>query len=139
MIQVRTFNKQVTPVILTGMRQIGSPLLYKNDSSEYVLSGVLNRILNAYDPDPDNISCPLHDTNLTHFINAFVKPSSHIDWIMEVTQLSRIALTQLVATTDSDHNYFLSPTSSASFLWHGFRLHLGGLMLLNLVYIHYMS
>jgi hypothetical protein len=57
------------------------------------MTGILSRIINAYDPFPENASCPLHDSEFTHFVNAFVKPSTHLDWIMNVTNLPRSALT----------------------------------------------
>jgi hypothetical protein len=118
--------------------QIGSPLLYKNDKSEYALGGILNRILNAYDPDPGNASCPLHDSNLTQFINAFARPAYHMSWIMEVTGLSEAALTNSV-TNDNDHrqDYFLNPISSAtSLLWC--RLKYDWVILLNMMVCFYL-
>ncbi|KAL7315256.1 hypothetical protein PS15m_006727 [Mucor circinelloides] len=93
----------------------GSPLLIKSvESDEYYLDGVLNRILNAYDPDPDNGSCPFHESNLTRFINSFVKPSAHIKWIMNVTQLSFDALTDPVTSQDDGSVFAASSTSSAN-------------------------
>lgn len=94
---------------------LGSPLLFKSSdtSNEYYLNGVLNRILNAYDPDPDNGSCPFHESNLTSFINSFVKPSAHIEWIMNATQLSLAALTDPV-TSANDGNTFAASTTSAT-------------------------
>ncbi|KAI9256768.1 trypsin-like cysteine/serine peptidase domain-containing protein, partial [Helicostylum pulchrum] len=72
----------------------GSPLLYKpDDSSEYSLKGVLNRILNAFDPDPENITCPLPYSSTAGFLNIFAKPSRHINWITSVTGLSESTLT----------------------------------------------
>ncbi|KAI8992222.1 trypsin-like cysteine/serine peptidase domain-containing protein [Pilobolus umbonatus] len=66
----------------------GSSLLYKPWDEDYVLKGVLNRILNAYDPNPNDTSCPVHESSESIFINSFVKPSEHLGWIMETTQLS---------------------------------------------------
>ncbi|KAL9542904.1 hypothetical protein MBANPS3_008377 [Mucor bainieri] len=93
----------------------GSPLLIKSvETNEYYLDGVLNRILNAYDPDPDNGSCPFHESNLTRFLNSFVRPSSHIKWIMNVTQLSFDALTDPVTHLDDGSVFAASSTSSAA-------------------------
>lgn len=83
------------------------------ETSEYYLDGVLNRILNAYDPDPDNGSCPFHESNLTRFLNSFVKPSAHIKWIMNVTQLSFDALTDSVTSLD-DGSVFAASSASSS-------------------------
>jgi hypothetical protein len=123
--------------LLTNFDTLGSPLLFKNNDNNngYVLGGILNRILNAYDPDPDNKSCPLHDSNSTHFVNAFVKPSSQFNWIMEMTLLSKNALTN----ANHEHNYVLSSASGASLLWRGFRLQLDWLILLNIVYLHLLN
>lgn len=84
------------------------------ETDEYYLDGVLNRILNAYDPDPDNGSCPFHESNLTRFLNSFVKPSAHIKWIMNVTQLSFDALTDPVTRLDDGSVFAASSASSAA-------------------------
>lgn len=94
---------------------LGSPLLIKSaETNEYYLDGVLNRILNAYDPDPDNGSCPFHESNLTRFLNSFVRPSAHIKWIMNVTQLSFDALTDPVTSVGDGSVFAASSTSSAT-------------------------
>ncbi|KAI8972026.1 trypsin-like cysteine/serine peptidase domain-containing protein [Mycotypha africana] len=96
----------------------GNPLLYKNEKSEYYIQGVLNRIFNAYDPDPQNYSCPLHETNATSFVNSFVKPSAHLKWIMKVTQLSKSTLTDPPRAADernnNNNNMYMSSTSNAA-------------------------
>ncbi|KAI8640528.1 trypsin-like cysteine/serine peptidase domain-containing protein [Parasitella parasitica] len=94
----------------------GSPLLVKssaNIDAEYYLGGILNRILNAYDPDPENGSCPLHESNLTSFIDSFVKPSAHLKWIMSVTKLSLDDLIDPMTSADG-FRMFAAPTSSAT-------------------------
>ncbi|CEP17880.1 hypothetical protein [Parasitella parasitica] len=93
----------------------GSPLLVKSSSNvdaEYYLGGILNRILNAYDPDPENGSCPLHESNLTSFINSFVRPSAHLKWITSVTKLPLDALMDPMTSADGTR-MFVAPTSSA--------------------------
>ncbi|RCI02391.1 hypothetical protein CU098_008529 [Rhizopus stolonifer] len=82
----------------------GSPLVTKlYGSNSYYLAGILNRILNAYDPDPNQVSCPFHQSESTLFVNAFVKPYVHIKWIMNSTQLSKEALLNNVYKPVASH------------------------------------
>lgn len=114
-IQVRILKNSYKDINELKKMHTGSPLLIKSvESDEYYLDGVLNRILNAYDPDPDNGSCPFHESNLTRFLNSFVKPSAHIKWIMNVTQLSFDALTDPVKSQDDGSVFAASSTSSAN-------------------------
>lgn len=95
----------------------GSPLLYKSADNEYSLTGILNRIMNAYDPDPENLSCPLRESNMTGFTNVFVRASSHMKWISEVTGLSQAELTASVVPADDTtvvSSHSLSGASHAS-------------------------
>jgi hypothetical protein len=119
----------------------GSPLLYKplnnNNPTEYYLKGVLNRVLNAYDPDPENTSCPLRETNTSEFINLFVKPSSQINWITEVTGLSKSALIDPVIPSNNS-NLFSSSSSlstNAAGSLHGLNGDVDLMILLLLVAI----
>ncbi|KAI9471948.1 MAG: trypsin-like cysteine/serine peptidase domain-containing protein [Benjaminiella poitrasii] len=100
----------------------GSPLLlYDLNDENYYLEGILNRILFAYDPDPNSATCPLHESNMTSFVNTFVKPSIHLNWIMNVTQLSKRSLTNTPETNISDTT-FLTSSSDATFLFPVHRL-----------------
>lgn len=94
--------------------KIGSPLIYKPDttSAEYYLKGILNRINNAFDPEPENKSCPLHNTNTSKFVNVFVKPGKHINWICGVTGLSREELTD--TATNAQNRNIVSKSSVGS-------------------------
>lgn len=113
-------KKKCTVIIDTkySYNILGSSLLSKRQE-EYYLTGVLNRIVNAYDPDPENTSCPIRVSNFTDFTNLFVRPSSHIKWISEVTGLSEDAFTSAVApSTNNNSNIFLSSSLS-----NGYSLH----------------
>ncbi|KAG2228941.1 hypothetical protein INT48_001516, partial [Thamnidium elegans] len=93
----------------------GSPLLYKPDnSSEYSLKGVLNRILNAFDPDPENTTCPVPYSSTTGFLNIFSKPSRHINWITSVTGLSESILTDTAAELQKKHSFSKSQSASSA-------------------------
>ncbi|KAF7721008.1 hypothetical protein EC973_005558 [Apophysomyces ossiformis] len=70
----------------------GGPLLnWVGD--QYVVMGILNRVINAYDPMPDNATCPLRQHQDEPMYNAFVKAAYHMDWITNTTQLSAQMLT----------------------------------------------
>lgn len=100
--------------------KIGSPLLYKANVTkpEYYLKGILNRITNAYDPDPENKSCPLHESNTSKFVNVFVKPSRHLNWITGVTGLSKEELTDTAAMSQNRNNFSKSSVESSSQTTH---------------------
>ncbi|KAG0166445.1 hypothetical protein DFQ28_007286 [Apophysomyces sp. BC1034] len=75
----------------------GGPLLAWVDD-HYVLVGILNRIINAYDPDTNNTSCPVRQRLDKPMDNAFVKVAFHMDWIVNTTQLPAQALTASAQT-----------------------------------------
>ncbi|KAG2207515.1 hypothetical protein INT47_004265 [Mucor saturninus] len=111
------FNNSVTLATSTAglcHGDSGSPLIYKPDatSPEYYLKGILNRIQNAFDPEPENKSCPVHTDRTSTFVNIFVRPSKHIDWIMGVTGLSWEELTD--TATNSQNRNTLSKSSVSS-------------------------
>lgn len=71
--------------------------------------------MNAYDPDPENLSCPLRESNMTGFINVFVRVSSHMKWISEVTGLSQAELTAPVVPANDTGVISSHSISSASY------------------------
>ncbi|KAI8089076.1 uncharacterized protein BX664DRAFT_314316 [Halteromyces radiatus] len=69
----------------------GGPLVVSQPQQDY-LDGVLSRIMYAYDPTPDQPTCPLAETTLS-MINVYVKPSFHLDWISHASGLDIHTLT----------------------------------------------
>lgn len=114
---------------------IGGPLLYKaSDTSQYLLKGVLNRILNAYDPDPANTSCPLRQDINSDFVNLFVKTSSHIDWISEVTGLPKSAFMEPAKPSNNSHLFSTTISMSSRLQINAWKLLLPTLLLLSLLF-----
>ncbi|CAO3590734.1 unnamed protein product [Absidia cylindrospora] len=84
----------------------GGPLVMKNNQVDYI-SGILSRILYAYDPNPDQPTCPVPESpDDLPMANVFVKPEFHLPWISQVTGLSIAYLT----TPSSSSS--LTPSSS---------------------------
>ncbi|KAI8886694.1 trypsin-like serine protease [Backusella circina FSU 941] len=118
LLQENNFNHSVTLVTSNSVLchgDSGGALIYRNGTSsmDYQMTGILSRIINAYDPYPENASCPLHDSEFTHFVNAFVRPSTHIDWIMNVTNLPRSALTAPIKWSSNASAMGMKSSSSA--------------------------
>ncbi|KAI7906803.1 trypsin-like cysteine/serine peptidase domain-containing protein [Cokeromyces recurvatus] len=116
----------------------GSPLIGYHEN-KYYLEGILNRILFAYDPEPDDSTCPFHESNSSPFINTFVKPSIHLQWILNVTQLSKNDLTIDPEASNhydiKDSNTFIS-SSTSLLLKHGFlSIHSQSFIIIFLLYL----
>ncbi|KAI9014375.1 trypsin-like cysteine/serine peptidase domain-containing protein [Phycomyces nitens] len=99
----------------------GSPLIGTNekDPGRFFLVGVLNRILNAHDPNPSRATCPVPNGDPAVVYNVFAKGVVHLEWIMNVTQLSVADLTQhkpvgsySLTLSSGSHPLLLSPLSS---------------------------
>ncbi|ORY92024.1 trypsin-like cysteine/serine peptidase domain-containing protein [Syncephalastrum racemosum] len=60
-----------------------------NHLGEPRLLGILSRILNVYDPDPYKPTCPVPNQEGTPTYNAFVRVDTQLEWIVNVTGLSK--------------------------------------------------
>ncbi|KAL0073267.1 trypsin-like cysteine/serine peptidase domain-containing protein [Phycomyces blakesleeanus] len=99
----------------------GSPLIGTNekDPGRFFLVGILNRILNAHDPNPSKATCPVPNGDPAVVYNAFAKGVVHLEWIMNVTQLSVADLTQhkpvgsySLTLSSGSHHLLFSPVFS---------------------------